>query len=61
MLTLTKTELIEMAFRPQGNIPDGFIKCISANMDNVELCRIASESMRVRVEYIGAGLFMTKY
>lgn len=61
MLTLTKTELIEIVYRPQGNVPEGFVKHIASSTDNTELCRIASESMQIRVEYIGSGLFMTSY
>lgn len=61
MLTLTKTELIEIIYRPQGIVPEWFVKHTASSTDNTELCRIASESMRIRVEYIGSGLFMTSY
>lgn len=60
MLTLTKRELVEMIYRPQVDMPAGFIDSLM-RIGNNELCNMASKSMRVSVEYIGSGLFMTKY
>ena len=59
-MTLTKQELIEMVYRPNGEIPDGFAAKV-AQTDNTTLAEISSKSMRIQVQYIGGGVFMMKY
>jgi hypothetical protein len=58
MLTLTKIELIEMVYRPQGDVPAEFVTTVANTVPNTDLCEMATKSMGIRTEYIGAGLFI---
>lgn len=60
MMTLTKQELIEMVYRPNGELPEKLAAHI-AKTDNTTLAEISSKSMRIQVQYIGGGVFMMKY
>ena len=60
MITLTKIELIEMVYRPQGEVPAEFVTAVASSVPNDELAERASKSTRIPVEYIGSGLFLMK-
>ena len=58
MLTLSKIELIEMVYRPQGEVPADFLHSVASTVPNTDLCEMATRSMKIKVEYIGSGIFM---